>query len=220
MNTVNLEELESDHFYQLDQYQPVRLIDEAQKVQIDRGGDESDNTFDHFLYDYVGDPGNPNQAPLALRDHEAYGPVLYPHRMYFGFTQSGKMLLVRATTEVDREKPEAYYVVTADLKTDEVTPWLIDSISRDDDNLEATLRPTTNRASEEELGDLLISHERTMLQMPGARFEHVKAMDKEFFQLLNKRRLFRQAETIGKLLTFMAYPSSMETTEAPATLVG
>ncbi len=216
MNNINLAYFEADAAYHLDQFQPVQLVDEAREAQGRQGLDKYDTTFDHFFYDYVGDIKDSREAPLALREH---GDMLinYPNRMYLGFTQSGKLLLVRSSSEVSREQPEAYYIVTANLQTGEVVPWYVTNMLERTNSLMELKFARQPKATSEEMGHLIVSAGKVELTLPGGQFERVPNLDSQFFTLLERRQRWLQAEAMARLLTYMAALGVRET--LPAQLI-
>lgn len=94
---------------------------------------ERRSTYDRFMCDYVGDPlvsekhGQPQHSPIR-RMREGYGEVDYDKRYLASYTQEGHLVHVRKTSAIKGEVPEAYFVVTGDIDTGEVTEWRVTEV--------------------------------------------------------------------------------------------
>lgn len=224
MNSINLPEIHAQYLHEVDKFRPVLMVSESRHNLRDVGAVQYDNTFDHFMYDHVGDAWDCTKAPTAIRSHETHGVIEYNSRMYLGYTQSGKMLVVRTSPAIDRNQPEAYYLVTADLVTGEVVPWFATKIiERRDDSLELDFCYIPNPSEQEDdlLGRLVLSTQKVELTMPGKRPERVPVAGVKFFELLDYQQKWLQAEALGKLMVLMTTQCAHGQTShtSPATLV-
>jgi hypothetical protein len=126
--------------------QPVfSIIDERRE----NGHYEWKNSlYDRFLCDYVGDPVDPTEKDGTpkhreiTRYREGYGQVNYDKRVLASYTQEGNLVLVRKASKLPVDSNEAYFVVSADLDTREVTEWTVTDVDFDGkgDGLEQTLQ--------------------------------------------------------------------------------
>lgn len=95
-----------------------------------RSGD--DTTFDHFLFDHVGDPLTPD-APHLEWTGPAGEKYTYnsPHTITHGFTPEGTMITIRHLDDTTPDSPAPrYFVATADLRTDATTEWHVTGLMR------------------------------------------------------------------------------------------
>jgi len=215
MNTPNIDGFQAEYNRQLQYFQPVEAVYQAERAQEDLGRDKYDTVFHHFMYDYVGGMQNSGMAPLMLREHEGLGVINYSNRMYLGFTDSGKILLVRCSSEVSMDKPEQFYIATADLEVGQVSTWSVhELVSRDQNGFECYMENQDGSEAHLELGT-----QKVRLAVAGSRRpEGVAVLDKTFFDLLETRRRLHDAPKVGKLLLFMANPYNIMVNEEPATI--
>jgi hypothetical protein len=109
----------------------TELVLQARFMNIEQGRDEKDTTYDHFIYDYVGDP-NTGHLPVLRRPYPGIeGDVVYSKAKIGGgsYTESGKLVHIRQADEFSQAHPEAnYFVATADLTTGEMNEWFVTDI--------------------------------------------------------------------------------------------
>lgn len=196
-------------------YQPVEMVYKAEKTQLLSGNNQFDTVFHHFMYDYVGNINDASKAPLMLREHDEYGIINYPSRMYTGFTDSGKLLLVRCSYDVPFDSPEQFYIATADLNTEQVSSWdVTELISRNQSGFECYME---NQDGEE--AHLTLGAQKIEIIMAGVRRpERVALLNKSFLDLLEYRRRLDDAPQIARMLMFMAGFNGLQSDSEPATI--
>jgi hypothetical protein len=215
MNTPNLHFYQAEYERKLLHYSPVEDIYQAELAQELLGADRFDTDFHHFMHDFVGNISNSAQIPLIVKNHNEIGELNYSNRMFVGFSDSAKILVVRCSSDVPMDKPEHFFMATADLRTGDVSSWAVSELlARDTSGFECYM--------ENESGDeahLVLGSQKIRLAMAGERRpEPLTLLDEGFFNLLEYRRRLQIAPGIGRLMMFMYDPSSVRSEETPVTI--
>ncbi len=215
MNNHELENRQAEYESKLAQYGPVELVYQAELAQVIIGRDLYDTAFHHFMYDYVGSIADSRQSPVIKKEYDGIGVLDYSNRMYAGFTDSGKMLLVRCSSDAGIDCPEQFFIATADVTTGQIAEWNVTELmSRDKSGFECYM--------ESQDGDearLALGMQKIQLTTAGARRpEGVAVLDKAFFDLLEVRRRLYDAPQVGKLVVAIAAPDNLNYEQDPVTI--
>jgi hypothetical protein len=108
--------------------------DPVMRIVRDREENGYDTTYDHFMCDYVGHPvadrnrDGHSLMPEIVRYREGAGHVNFDERLHASYTNEGHLIVVRKAGDMSWRDKNAFFVATADLRSDHVMEWDVVSI--------------------------------------------------------------------------------------------
>lgn len=100
-------------------------IEPVALVALARRRHQLDTAYDHFLYDFVGDPYLTRQ-PVIERHYPFVGDRNYTERLLASYSREGSLVHVRTLLQCNSEhRAHDFFVVSADLHEQTITQWRI-----------------------------------------------------------------------------------------------